>query len=165
MQFYPNFALFSRLGGMNLDHDFVQMSKLSEDQKNKVVTNNEHFFPQIEMKTKKKGLYQKWNTFFPDFKWTPTLRCTPKSNYWGRCRSRPYSNYWVGYSQIVEGYIPPPSPSGFGISGFRPAPFMNLGCNEEKLTVVDYIEMKLDCYYDVRCCKNYLKLYKVYAKI
>ena len=30
---------------MNLDHDFVQVSKLGEDQK--------------------KGLHQKWNTFFP----------------------------------------------------------------------------------------------------
>ena len=45
LQFYPNFALFSTLGGMNLDHDFVQMSKLSEDEK--------------------KGLHQKCNTFFP----------------------------------------------------------------------------------------------------
>ena len=31
--FYPNFALFSTLGGMNLDHDFVQVWKFSEDQK------------------------------------------------------------------------------------------------------------------------------------
>ena len=61
--------------------------------------------------------------------------------------------------------ILPPSPSGFGTPGFRPAPFMNLGCNEEKLAVVDYIEMTMGCYYDVRCCKNHLKLYKVYAKI
>ena len=48
LQFYPNFALFSTLGGMNLDHDFVQVSRLSEDQK--------------------KGLHQKWNTFFPKFR-------------------------------------------------------------------------------------------------
>ena len=48
LQFYPNFALFSTLGGMNLDHDFVQVSKLSEDQK--------------------KGLHQKRNTFFPKFR-------------------------------------------------------------------------------------------------
>ena len=61
--------------------------------------------------------------------------------------------------------ISPPSLSGFGISGFCPAPFMNLGCNEEKLTVADYIEMTMGCYYDVKCCKNHLKLYKVYAKI
>ena len=44
----------------------------------------EHFFCQIWVKTKnKKGLHQRWNTFFPEFKWTPTLRCTPESNYWG----------------------------------------------------------------------------------
>ena len=57
VQFYPNFALFSTLGGMNLDHDFVQVSKLSEDPpQKKVFIKNEHFFPQIQMKTKKKGL-------------------------------------------------------------------------------------------------------------
>ena len=48
LQFYPNFARFSTLGGMNLDHHFFQVSKLSEEQK--------------------KGLHQKWSTFFPEFK-------------------------------------------------------------------------------------------------
>ena len=96
LQVYPNFALFSTLGRMNLDHDFVQVSKLSEDQK-KVFIKNGAFFPQIQVKTtKKKGFHQKGNTFFPEFKWTPTLRCTPESNYWGGCRCRPYSNYWGG---------------------------------------------------------------------
>ena len=33
LQFYPNFALFSTLEGMNLNHNFFQVSKLSEDQK------------------------------------------------------------------------------------------------------------------------------------
>ena len=33
LQFYPNFALFSTLEEMNLDHDFVQVWKFSEDQK------------------------------------------------------------------------------------------------------------------------------------
>ena len=51
LQFYPNFDLFSTVGGMNLDHDFVQVWKFSDDQKKK----------------------SKWNTFFPKF----TLRCTP----------------------------------------------------------------------------------------
>ena len=46
LQFYPNFALFSTLGGMNLDHDLFQVSKLSEDQK--------------------KGLHQKWTLFSPN---------------------------------------------------------------------------------------------------
>ena len=47
MQFYPNFALFSTLGGMNLDQDFFPVSKLSEDQKKKGFTRNGtlFFFP------------------------------------------------------------------------------------------------------------------------
>ena len=49
---------------MNLDHDFVQVSKLNEDQKKRSSPKMEHFFS-------------------PEFKWTPTLRCTPESNYWG----------------------------------------------------------------------------------
>ena len=56
LQFYPNFALFSTLGGMNLDQEFVQVSKLSEDQK--------------------KGLHQKWNTFFQ--RWSPRGRPWPR---------------------------------------------------------------------------------------
>ena len=32
LQFYSNFALFLTLGGMNLDHDFLQVRKFSEDQ-------------------------------------------------------------------------------------------------------------------------------------
>ena len=87
LQFYPHFALFSTLGEMNLDQDFFQVSKLSEDQK--------------------KGLHQKWNTFFPEFKYRSALKCTPESNYWRGCRKRPYSNCWGGYSQIIGGYIPP----------------------------------------------------------
>ena len=69
LQFYPNFALFSTLGGMNFDHDFFRVSKLSEDQK--------------------KGLHQKWNTFSPEFKWRLALRCTPQSSYWDDIPSIP----------------------------------------------------------------------------
>ena len=43
----------------------------------------EHFFPQSQVKTEKKGLQQEYNTFFPKF----TFRCTP--------------------IQIIGGYIPP----------------------------------------------------------
>ena len=42
----PQFCPIFNIGGMNLDHDFVQVSKLSEDPK------------------KEKGLHQKSNTFF-----------------------------------------------------------------------------------------------------
>ena len=45
LQFYSNFALFSTLEGINLDHDFAQVWKFSEIKKNK-----------------------KWNTFFPKFR-------------------------------------------------------------------------------------------------
>ena len=51
LQFYPNFALFSTLGGMNLDHDFVQVSKLSEDPPKKSSPTMEHFFPRIQVDT------------------------------------------------------------------------------------------------------------------
>ena len=68
MQFYPNFALFSTLGGMNLDHDFVEMSKLSEDQtKKRFSPKMNTFFPISDEDQKKKDLHQKWNTFFPRF--------------------------------------------------------------------------------------------------
>ena len=68
LQFYPNFALFSTLGGMNLDHNFVQVWKFSEDQKNA----NGTLFSQIQVKTKKR-VFIKNRTFFPQF----LLRCTP----------------------------------------------------------------------------------------
>ena len=39
---------------MNLDHDFVQVSKLTEDKKRSSSKTEQHFFPQIQVKTKKK---------------------------------------------------------------------------------------------------------------
>ena len=68
------------------------------------------------------GNSTEWNTFFPEFRWRPALRCTPESNYWRGCRCKPYSNYWGdtvkllgGYSQIVGEYISPrvSEPLGF----------------------------------------------------
>ena len=70
LQFYPNFLLFSTFWGMNLDHDFVQMWKFSEDKKKK--KRMEHFFSQIQVKTKKRSS-TRIEHFFPNF----TLRCTP----------------------------------------------------------------------------------------
>ena len=55
LQFYPNFALFSALERMNLDYDFFQVSKISEDQK--------------------KDLHQNWESFFSEFKC-----CSPTSS-------------------------------------------------------------------------------------
>ena len=82
---------------MNLDHDFVQVSKLSEDYKKKIFTKN-------------------GTLFSSEFKWTPTLRCTPESlNYWGdadvhhtvlKLLGGIQPNYW--------GKCIPPFPPGFG---------------------------------------------------
>ena len=88
---------------MNLDHDFVQVSKLNEgqkriglhhkmelffspnlgeDQKKRSSPKMVNTFSPNSGENQKKGLNQTWNSFFPEFKWTPTLRCTPESNYW-----------------------------------------------------------------------------------
>ena len=56
---------------MNLDHDFVQVNKLSEDQKKSLYQKWNTFFPQIQVKTKKRSSPKLENTFFPEFKWTP----------------------------------------------------------------------------------------------
>ena len=88
---------YFRHWGMNLDHNFFQVSKLSEDQKKEDLHQKlNSFFPQIPVKTKKKGLHQKRNSIFPQIqlttkkkrplpkifpKWRPALTCTPESNY------------------------------------------------------------------------------------
>ena len=48
---------------MNLDHDFVQVSKLREDPKK--FTKNGTLFPQIQVKTKTKRSSPKTEHFFP----------------------------------------------------------------------------------------------------
>ena len=53
---------------MNLDHDFVQVWKFSEDQKKKQM---EHFFPQIQVKTKKKVFIKNRTLFLPKFRRRP----------------------------------------------------------------------------------------------
>ena len=53
LQFYPNFALFSTLGGMKLDHDFYHVSKLSEDQRKRSSPKIEQFFLNLSELQKK----------------------------------------------------------------------------------------------------------------
>ena len=52
------------MGGINLDQDFFQMSKLSEDQKKKSSPEMEHFLPRFQVKTKKKKVFTKNGTLF-----------------------------------------------------------------------------------------------------
>ena len=95
---------------MNLDHDFVQLSKFSEDQKVKVFAKMEHFFSQIQVKTKrKKKPSPKMVHFF-----------CPNSR--GHLRSDAHQSQIIGRDAVVyhtqtiggdtvkllEGYIPHP---------------------------------------------------------
>ena len=111
LQFYPNFALFSTLGGINLDHDFFQLSKLSEDQKKRSLQNMEDLsLSEFRWRSKqKKGLHQKWSTFFLRILVETCAQMHIKVKLLGGCRCGPSSNYW--------GDISPP---GFGTSGSKP---------------------------------------------
>ena len=51
--------------------------------------------------------------FFPEFKWTPSLRCTPESNYWGDADVDHTQTIGGDTVKLLGGYIPP-SPPGFG---------------------------------------------------
>ena len=117
---------------MNLDHDFVQVSKLSENQKKKGFSPKINiFFSKFRWRPKKQGLHQKWNTFFPRFQVDTYAQMHTQSQTDADADLDHIQTYWVGYSQIIKGYIPP-IPPGFGTPGFRTALFMNLGCNEGK---------------------------------
>ena len=56
LQFYPNFAQFSTLGGIKLDYGFFHVSNSSEDQKKKtgLPQNLKSFCPRNKVKTKNK---------------------------------------------------------------------------------------------------------------
>ena len=63
---------------------------------------------QIKQRPKKRSSPKMEHFFFPEFKWTPTFRCTPESNYWRGCRCRPYSNYWGDTVKLLGQIYPPP---------------------------------------------------------
>ena len=112
LQFYPNFALFLTLGGMNLDHDFVQVSKLSEDPKKRSSPKMEHFFsPNSGEDQKKKDLHQKRNTFFPRIQADTYAQMHTRVKLFGRMQmySIPYSTQTIGGIQPnYWGDISPP---------------------------------------------------------
>ena len=64
LQFYPNFALFSSLGGMNLDQDFFQESKLSEDQQKRSSPEIKPFFSPNSGEDQKKNVFTRNGTLF-----------------------------------------------------------------------------------------------------
>ena len=78
----------------------------------------EDFFPQIQVKTKKKGLHQKWNAFFPRIEVETCAQVQTTAKLLGgdadidhtQINGGIQSNYWGGY-------IPPTLPPGFGTPG------------------------------------------------
>ena len=117
LQFHLNFALFLTLGEMNLDYDFVQVSKLREDQKKVFTKNGTLFSTNSGEDQKKKGLHLKWNTFSPN-------------SLSGHLRSDAHQSQIIGgdadvhhrllkllgcvyTAKLLGGYITP-SPPGFG---------------------------------------------------
>ena len=110
MQFYPNFALFSTMGGMNLDHHFFQMSKLSEEQKKRSSPKMEHFFSPNSGEDQKK-VFTKNGT-----------RRVARNLQWGG------ANFWVwGWSlqpPKANGGLgaKPADNRGLGAKGLRPEP-------------------------------------------
>ena len=107
---------------MNLNHDFVQVWKISEDQKKNA--NRTFFLPEFKWRPKKKVSFKNRTFFLPDFRWRPKKKVFSKnrtlfsqiyaqlytlSNYWEGCRSGPFSNLKLlgGYSQIIGGMYPP----------------------------------------------------------
>ena len=113
---------------MNLDHEFVQVSKLSEDQQKKSSLLEDFFSPNLseDLEKKrsspkledffspnssedqeKKGLHQIWKTFSPRIHVETSAQTQTRVKLLGGCRCRPYSNYWGGYSQIIGRDISP----------------------------------------------------------
>ena len=127
LHFYPNFALFSTLREMSLDQDFFQMSKLSEDQKkNKTKKRSsidmEHFFSPNsgeDQKTKKEGLHQKWNTFFPRIQVQTCAQMHTRVKLLEGMQMTTILKLLGGYSQIIGGDISPSSPPDFGTTAQR----------------------------------------------
>ena len=66
----------------------------------------EYFFPQIHVKTKKKVFTKNGTLFFPEFKWTSTLRCTPESNYCGDADVDHTQTIGGNTVKLLGGYIP-----------------------------------------------------------
>ena len=89
---------------MNLDHDFFQVSKLSEDQKKRSSPKERKLCFPNSSGDMHSNAHQ--SQIIGGMRVQTILRLL------GGCRCRLYSNYWGRYSQIGGIYLPPPL--GFG---------------------------------------------------
>ena len=96
---------------MNLDHDFVQVWKFSEDQRKKFKWNI--FSPRIQVKTKKKKRSSSQiEHFFPQI----IALMQTHLKYWEDA-DVDHSQTIGGDTAKLLGDISPPSPPGFGTTG------------------------------------------------
>ena len=117
LQFYPNFTLFSTLGGWTSTTILFRCGNLVKTKRKMQI---EHFFSPNSGKDQKKRSSARIEHFFPQI----YAQLYTHLNYWGRC------NYWGGYSQIIGGISPP----GFG----TPAP-AHLSTTRRRLHTVPLI--------------------------
>ena len=86
LQFYPIF----NIGGMNFDHNFFRVSKLSEDQKKVFDKNGTLFFPEFRWRPKKKKVFTKTGALFSPNSRTDLRSDAHQSQSIGvGCRCRP----------------------------------------------------------------------------
>ena len=114
LQFYPNFALFSTLRGMNLDQDFFQVSKLSKLSED-FTRNGALFFPRIQVKTKKKVFTTNGSHFLS----TGLRSDVHQSQIIGGDADEDHTQIVGGYTVKLLGRIYPPSSFCFGTTGFE----------------------------------------------
>ena len=77
----------------------------------------EHFFPRIEVKTKKKIFTKNGTLFSPAFKWRLAFRCTPESNFWDDADEDHTQIIGGDTVKLLGGYIT--IPPGFGTPAAR----------------------------------------------
>ena len=105
-----------------------------------VFTKNGTLFSPNSGEDQKKGLRQKWNTFFPWIQVDTYAQMYTRIKLLGGCRCRPDSNYWGGYSQIIGKIYPPrvsaplaQGPEYFG--DFRNIFLPNIGEDQKSRTI------------------------------
>ena len=106
---------------MNLEHGFVQVSKLSEDPKKGPKQKWNTFSPNLgedqKKKKERKGLHQKRNTFFPRIQVDAYAQKHTRVKLLGGCRCTQYGTQTTGGIQPnYWGRYIPPSPPGFRTS-------------------------------------------------
>ena len=121
---------------MKLDHDFIEVSKLSEDPPKKKVLHQKWntFFPQIQMKTKKKRSSLKMEHFFSPNSSEHLCSDTHQSQIIGGDADVNHTQTIGGDTvKLLGGYIPHITP-GFGTPAIKYRSFVGflLGPTQRK---------------------------------